>query len=247
MKKYKEERIWNNVYKEYIGNNWCKKCRERCKMQNVQIGLPVGIWQYGENFESKENNKLMFIGKTAVTEKKDDIQDNIERYKQYASAADLLYNDNYSAYWHYVKEIVDKVCGNNGWENIAFSNLIKCNNNSVNDTTLNTMIECCCRENMIILREIVLIKPKYVIFMVGDYYFNHIKDMLENGRQKYLIKQYDIISCGKVSVGRKVMPYYKFNITYIDDSIAHCLLVGHPQYKNKYDYVEKVVSFIKDI
>lgn len=231
----KEELVWEMYQKCGLGSNdYCEKCKE-----NNKLGLPVGLWQYGEEFDDSEY-KVMFVGKTAITDEKDDIPTDLERYERYAKVGDELFAKNYSAYWSYVKEITEELYGKDSWEKIAFSNLIKCNNASTNDETDDTAKKFCCEKNKILLKEIEIIKPNSVIFMVGIDYIENIKEMFQDSNN---------FSCNEVEmicVGNKKMPYWIFSLNDSNGKNIKCLVIGHPQYKNKQDYVRIVVDFIKN-
>lgn len=238
-------------------NEICKKC----KSENKGIGKSVGIWQYGEEFENSEY-KVLFVGKTAVTNEKDDTIfssrktdgkfdenhdsyfDSEKRYETYANNANDLFNENYSAYWSYVKAIANELYENEAWEKIAFSNIIKCNirneNEAPHDSTTESMKKYCALDNKVLINEIKEIKPNNIIFMVGNSYKEIVRKTFEN------LGGFETIIEHEIKIGAKKMPYWEFKIKIDKNNTIKCLLVGHPERLKKDEYVNKIVEFIKN-
>ena len=125
-----------------------------CNLKN-KLGC-VPMWQYGNNFD-KSKYRILFVGKNARGN-----GDN-----NYYNIADKLYNGVW-AYWSYTRNICESLSLT--WEDICFTNLIKCNTSATIDTTSPEMKENCIIKQKFVRKEIEYIKPLHIVFYTNTDY-----------------------------------------------------------------------------
>ena len=214
------------------GKKTCGTCRAECQ----KLDGPISIWQVGSEF-CNSKYKVMFVGKTARGTPGDFTMSGISVLDA-RDRGDELYLDpvKKGAYWSYTKEICNKVEGENSWEKIAFSNIVKCNNSNANDTATQEMKEHCIIENRIILKEIEIVDPDTIIFYTGCDYDQYIVKMFADS----FIKDGDKT---ERQIGAKLVPWWEFVVRQNGHDV-HCLRTGHPERKKKTDFVNGVAAFI---
>ena len=101
------------------------------------------------------------------------------------------------------------------------------------------MKDCCIKDLKIIREEIKVIKPTHIIIYTAkdydDYVFGN-KSFFDSVRK---VKEEEFL------IGNKEMPYTEA-IAVVDNKEINVLRVGHPERKNKQDFVNAIVNFIKN-
>lgn len=222
MNKFEKE-IFDIYDKINIGKSEnCQKCRS----QNNDLSLPVSIWQVGDEYYDSEY-KILFVGKVARGTPG-------EKYGAFMDAtrrADELYQNVGWAYWNYTKAIANSLYVRNAWEQIAFTNMVKCNSSDTIDTTTDFMRSCCLP---ILKEEIKMLKPKNIVFYAKGYdvQIEKLFDNIINSETKY------------VAIGKKQMSSWTFE-GMLDDAVVRCIRVGHPERMKKEGFVKHIVDYIK--
>lgn len=218
-----EKKIFEIYKKINIGKSEiCQKCREL----NPSLFLPVSIWQVGDKYYDSKY-RVLFVGKVA----RDAPGVKCGGFMDATQRADELYQNVGWAYWNYTKGIANNLYDENAWEKIAFTNMVKCNNSFTVDTTTTSMRDFCLH---VIKEEIKALEPKNIVFYTKGYdaQIEKLFDLITNSETKY------------VAIGKKTMSSWTFNGT-IGDNTSRIIRVGHPERMKKDDYINHIVSFIK--
>lgn len=207
-------------------NSICAECRKR----NKNLSLPVSIWQYGNKFE-ESRYRVLFVGKNARGNPgiiKNTYLDSTQR-------ADEIHNSKGWAYWSYTNEIAKSLYDNDCWEQISFTNLVKCNNSETTDTTTEDMKTNCILRLGVIQSELDIINPDNIVFYTGYDYDGYIEKIFDKT---------DTLENTTIKIGCKNMPYHSF-AGYMNSKKINCLRIGHPERMKKDEYVSCVVKWIK--
>jgi len=228
-----------DMYETLFNSEDGKKTCGTCRTDSLKLDGPISIWQVGSEFGNSKY-KVMFVGKTARGTPGDFIQDG-RSVLDATDRGDELYLDpvKKGAYWSYTKEICDRVEGENSWEKIAFSNIVKCNNSNANDTASQEMKKHCIIENKIILKEVEIVDPYTIIFYTGLDYDQSIGEMFAD----------NVINAGDKTerqIGAKLVPWWEFVVN-LNGHDVRCLRTGHPERKKKTDFVNGVATFIVSV
>ena len=207
-------------------NSICAKCREN----NKNLSMPVSIWQYGSKFD-ESRYRVLFVGKNARGNPGTVNKSYIDSTKR----ADEIHSINRWAYWNYTNEIASALYAENAWEQIAFTNIVKCNNSGTTDTTTEDMKTNCILRLGVIRTELEAINPNNVIFYTGYDYDDYIEKIFDNTED---------VENKTVKIGSKNMPFHSF-FGYINNKKINCLRIGHPERMKKSEYVSLVVNWIK--
>lgn len=180
----------------------------------------VPCWHVGEQTE------ILFVGKTARgSENK-----TIEYWKN--RAKELFLNSSW-AYWSYTKEIAKYIYGDDAWDKIAITNLIKCNQGSTKDMTSDIVKDFCITKQKFILKEINQISPKKIIFYTHPNYDRYLKEIFQIEQENHLM----------IPLGKKNVDFWFFVINLNGKKIS-CLRTGHPERKKKQDFIREVTQFL---
>ncbi len=224
-----EQDIVNLYQKINVGkNSICAKCKEN----NKDLFKPVSVWLVGNKF-CEQKKRILFVGKTARGE-----CDSNNSF-QFEYSRKNLWNSGFP-FWSYTKEISKQIFNTDSCEYISATNIIKCNSSMGQDTTSSTMKDCCIKDLKIIREEIKVIKPTHIIIYTAKDYDDYIF-----GNKSF----FDSVRKGKdedyFAVGDKEMPYTEA-VALVDNKEINVLRVGHPERKNKQDFVKSIVDFIKN-
>ena len=229
------------VYDEYlhIGIRQCKECQECCKAELLNNGrefYTTGIWVVGDNYPK---NRVLFVGKVARGKGGGKLIKNNDIYDCTESSRGLWKNN--WAYWSYTREICEKVFNKSeSIENIAFTNIIKCNSSDTTDKTTFETKEYCIKKVQVFRKELLQLQPHIIVFYTGKDYDNYI---FEEGCIFDTIKSgfdYD----NRIPIGRKRVPWLEAEAE-LDHTHISLLRTGHPERLNKSDFVDKVSDWIK--
>lgn len=236
------------MYKEIqiAQNEICTNCRK-----NKELETPLSLYHVGENMYN-ELDTILFVGKTAVgganfeTEYKGGYSNNNITDATKFGYASLNLKEKYATsrpFYSYTNQIIKDYYGSveDGLKKIALSNLIKCNNASTEDETSNDTKENCINKLGVIWKEIELIKPRRVVFFTHNYYDNYIENYVPNN----LISIDELTNKSHcVKIGNKIMPWWHKKLNLNGGKTQHILRIGHPQMKNREDYVNSVVNWL---
>jgi hypothetical protein len=192
---------------------------------------------------TKEIDRVMFIGKAARGDKFGTLIDEmIEDVTEFGE--DFFENSSW-AYYSYTREIVESYYGDlvKGFNHITFSNMVKCNNETLNDTIPYDAKVCCVDKNRFIWKEVDIVKPKRIVFYTHFYY----DDFIEKYRPTNCSFIKDITNKEyRIEVGSKTSLFW--HRQFYDDHdnlICSFLRTSHPMLKNKKDFVASVVDWLR--
>jgi hypothetical protein len=221
-------------------NEICNECKKE-----GDIEIPLSIYYVGKNLPC--NDSVFFIGKTAVggegigpiinslftdsTSFGEESLDGLERMSKIR------------AYYSYTHDIIKNYYGSYemGKNNVALSNIVKCNNTTTNDSTDNRRKEYCINTLKTIWKEVDLISPKNIIFYTNTYY----DDFIDAFRPELCTNFEDIID-SNIKIGKKNVPWW--HRRFYDKKgyvICNLLRLSHPQRMKKDEYVARVVEWLE--
>ena len=216
----------------------CDKCDAKHKK-------PLLPWQIGDNYPSKQGG--IFIAGKPHRGKEGEPKNSIKRNNKILDGRirgkKLFYESNW-AYWSYTKDILNSIyeTTENSWNNIAFSNIIKCSSTSGYDKTSRKCAEQCITKNQVIFEEIKLLKPKKIIFYTWSLHrdlFDKVP-FAQNGAIKEHTDKKHRKKCGKKQLGwwdRSMMATWGGDVDF--------LITGHPQFMKKAEYIAMVSQWLK--
>ncbi|QQS55165.1 MAG: hypothetical protein IPM89_04945 [Candidatus Competibacteraceae bacterium] len=241
-----------SIFKMYstleLGKN--KICQE-CKKENTNgFSKPISVWHVGDKFHDN-NYKVLFVGKVARGE----LYPNVNDYERHgiidatAFGKDSLSNP-FSAFWNYTREISVRLFGQkDAIDNIAMTNLIKCNNamddegrnsdGTTSDYTTVLMKNNCLKKIGVFWKEIDVLMPKNIVVYSHYEYDDYLRHPNSVQTQKEVTNQ-------PRTIGQKKMRWWDRELVMHDGRTVRLLVVSHPQYLLKDDFVNKIVSWIKN-
>lgn len=196
------------------------KKSDLCEICPFKEAFFVPCWHVGEEAE------VLFVGKTARASEN-------KSTKYWKNRASELFLNSSWPYWRYTKEIATYIYGDNAWNKIAMTNLIKCNLGSTKDMTSDSVKDFCIVKQQFIATEISQINPKKIIFYTHPHYDRYLKKIFQIEKEKHLT----------VLLGKKKVDFWFFNITLNGKKIS-CLRTGHPERKKKLDFVQETIQFL---
>ena len=233
------DKIYAQFDKDKIGENEiCSRCREETNICTT----PLSPYLISDEVINP-NERIMFIGKTA-------------RGSDFGEETDIFYEDVTAfgndfirtsswAYYSYTREIIKRYFGSidAGIKHITYSNLMKCNNESTQDTTPYNAKQYCLNENKFIWKEIGIIQPKRLIFYSHNYY----DDFIENFRPLNSHHFIDVTDkSNAIEVGEKSALYWHREFFDKNNKLLCAFLrTSHPERLNKEDFVQNVLRFLK--
>ena len=216
----------------------CKreKCNE-CRCENADLSIPSSLWQVGDNY-FKSKYKLLLVGKVARGEpgsrfSLSDGSSIIDTTGKFNTEDDYHGFEGLKnwgkAYWRYSRDLVQRIYGENGWEYVAFTNMVKCNSSYGKDTTTILRKNNCVG---IIESEIKFLKPKNVVFYTRYSYDQQIKTLFDNIVDLELDKD---------NIAKYNMPLWHFTAELCGQKI-NGIRVSHPQGKNKEIFLKAITD-----
>jgi hypothetical protein len=183
----------------------------------------------------------LFVGKVARGNTTNNIVNGL--FIDSTKLGDQLLTTSKWPYWSYTRKIIENLYGNieTGKENVAFSNLIKCNSSMKTDRTENLTKKYCIEELKVIWREIEVLKPKKIIFYTHWDYDSFIADFRPTDNFKDIENRKHT-----TKIGAKNMPFW--NRVFYDNNgaiLMEFLRIGHPERKKKAEFVDKVTNWIE--
>lgn len=223
-----KEKCLLELYREihFEENPICHKC----KKEGTSLNRPIGAWLIGNEFYTHDT-RVLFVGKNARGEPG-------ETYRDFQftfwDSRERLWNKSWP-YWSYTRAITQKIYGNNSIENIAFTNIVKCNDSYGKDTTSEHTKSCCICELKEIGKEIAIIEPTHIIFYTSWGYDEYIHRIFD---------EFHIMQDTKISIGNKKMPWLEAYGS-LNGKDVKILRIGHPERMKKSEYVSAVAEWIE--
>ena len=211
-------------------NSVCVACKNSCDRKGLELQGPISAWCVGKNFY-KNSYRVLFVGKTARG-----IPGSAEThcYNNFTVSRDVLWYKRRWAYWNYTRLICKNVFGDDSIENIAFINMVKCNVSATTDKNTSKMKDFCITQLGIIKEEIKIIKPAKIIFYTARDYDCYIR--------RRLFDDLTVKVDGQCQIGKMNMPWLEA-VSQTDG--IQILRVGHPGYKTKVAFTDKISEWIK--
>ena len=232
-----KENIIKMMLNEQVGSNPC--CVE-CRKEETGLSNALTPWIVCK--EACSSSSVLFVGKVARGDcLGEEIAPMLEDVVPFGT--DFIKESSW-AYWAYTRSIVEAVYGDieTGLKHISFSNMIKCNNKSVPDTSSYNSKVKCIRVNRFIWKEIEVLKPRVAIFYTNTDY----DDFMDEFTPSYATSRKDHSDKTKlIQVGEKKMPWW--DRSFFDaqgNEVFRFLRVGHPERKKKDVYVKQISKWI---
>lgn len=226
-------------------NDVCLKCRSEKDKKGLKIQFFCGIWQVGKEWDNKSFfPRILFVGKTARGDFSNgtslDVQYNFPIWKYMQKITLDLFKAEKGPQWSAEK-------AHNWWEYIAFTNFVKCNGGSTADATTEAMREKCAMENEVLLKEMKIIQPTHVVFLVGQEYEKSVRKMF--GFDKWDVEKEKDVTKNQNSKRHSFVPFKLKKGFYYDKENTkekiNILLTGHPERKCKEKFCQMVLDAIK--
>lgn len=219
-------------------NETCLRCKAYHKTQNSVLSAPASLWNVGAEFEH-DQYKVMFVGKPARGNPGTETED---KFLDCREVGHTLYNNVGWAYWNYTKEIATRLYGSpeEGWDRIAFTNIIKCNNSDGVDAASDQMKKYCIDELGVIWREIKVLEPRNVIFYTHWYYDDYIDRFRLGDQFRDITDRHHWIPNG-----RKKMSWWHREFYYKGQLVMKMLRTPHPERQQKEGFVSRITDWIK--
>lgn len=215
-------------------NAVCQSCRSESGVTTNALGP----WLIAES--PSEQQSVLFVGKVARGDcLGEEVGENLEDVR--AFGRDFIRTSSWH-YWSYTREIIEEVYGSldAGFRCVSFTNIVKCNNESTPDTTHPAAKRRCISENRFIWHEVELLRPQRIIFYTNCDYDDFIDEFMPTYASKWRDNS-DL----SVDVGQKTMPWWDRSFFDNDDKeVLRFLRIGHPERKNKEDFVQLVSQWI---
>ena len=231
-----EEKLLSMYKRICMGN--CSTCQS-CHATIENLSPPVSAWGVGNNFVN-EDKKLLFVGKNARGYFDQPANGNF--HEAFDDGRWLWEPSNWrknwgtsSAYWTYTRTITGKIFGDDSFDHIAFTNLVKCNDSATTDTTSNFVKDNCLKRLKVLSQEIKIIRPTHLIFYTGWKYDGYIL--------RFFFDTLKIFNDARKKIGAKYVPWTT-GIATIDGLKIRVLIAGHPQNLKKDSYIKAVSSWV---
>lgn len=220
------------------GKQVCKRrqCNE-CRCEDAKLSKPASIWQVGDSYFGSKY-RLLLVGKAArggpgndcILSDGSSIIDTTGKWNVENDYHGFEYLKDWGkAYWRYSRDLVQRLYGENGWEYVAFTNMVKCNSSYGKDTSTEMRKNNCVD---IVKSEIKFLNPKNIVFYTNCYYDDQIKAIFEN--------RYDLEKIN-VNVGKYDMQLWRFTAELCGHKI-NCVKVAHPQGKDKEKFINAIIE-----
>jgi len=180
-----------------------------------------------------DSHRIVFIGKTARGWNSPDELAQ-QGFIDGTGMADQLIHGRSWPYWSYTNSILETVFGSlhSGWERIAFTNLVKCNNSDGADTTPRTCAAHCLDDLGVVWKELEILKPKNIIMYTGDHY----DDFIERYSLGYEYQD-KTRRDHRIPNGKKMMLWWERHCVDRDGRRFRILRTAHPERQQKESFV----------
>jgi hypothetical protein len=216
-------------------NEICADCIR--KAIGAPLSKPISFWTVGNKF-TDDPFKVLFVGKTARG------NPGVDHGKGYLDArtvgTDLFFSSAWH-YWSYTNEIVRRLYKSEaeGWQRIAFTNLVKCNNSSASDNTPPERMHNCLSRLGVFRREVEILKPKRIVFYTHWDYDEYIASF------RYGETYSDVTARSATRPnGKRAIPWWHRQFYSEGRVVMEFLRTSHPERKSKEEYVSDIVGWI---
>ena len=217
-----------SVHHDASTNPICVACKNSCDQKGLELKGPISAWCVGKKFYENPY-RVLFIGKVA---RGTPGSEETHCYNNFTASRDGLWHAPW-LYWSYTRLICQNVFGNDSIENIAFTNMVKCNVSSTTDKNAREMKNFCVTQLEIIKEEIKIIKPAKIVFYTARNYDGYIRN---------LFGDFTVEVDGQCQIGRQPpMPWLEA-VSKTDG--IQILRVGHPERKAM-DFTDKISAWIQ--
>ncbi|MBE9501876.1 MAG: hypothetical protein KAX23_04700 [Dehalococcoidia bacterium] len=233
-----EDQVFQMYESIRLGTNpICKDCIAKHEAMGRPLYKPASIWHVGNKFEDDEN-KIIFVGKPARGELG---METGHGYIDTRECGEKLFFEKSWPYWSYTREIASRIYGTSeeGWEHIAFTNIVKCNNSDTTDAATTEMKENCLNKLGVLWREIEVLKPKRIIFYTHWFYDDYI-DRFRFGDYY----QDKASRTHTIPNGKKVVSWWHREFLHNDRVAIRFLRTSHPERQQREGFVGKIVNWI---
>lgn len=218
-----------------IGNTeFCNRCRKESGNEQF-LSHPLPYWHIGKNFQ-EDDERILLIGKVARGNPGELLTEGLI---DGTDVADNLYKDKSWQFWSYLRGILEDLYGNAdvGWDHIALTNIVKCNNSFTTDNTTELMKNACLSGNQFVWKEIEFLRPKSIVFFTSWGYDNFLeKYRIDKGYKNQTSRSH------QVKCGARSLPWW---VITDENSNIKILRTGHPERKKKDEFIKLVAGFIK--
>jgi hypothetical protein len=218
-----------------LANPICRDC-------DARVRHPLLPWLVGRRF-FETSERLVFVGKPHRGIPGEILPSGIVDPRH--SVQPGLWNSKWP-YWRYTREIAENLYGENAFESIAMTNLIKCTNvapgDLSQDQTSYLMAECCILRLGVIWRELELLEPRTIVFYTHGLY-RHTLDSLPiavPGTIRELASQNYAVQCGK-----KRLRWWERECKTSWADRVRILTVGHPERMRRTDYGRLITDWVR--
>jgi len=215
-------------------NPVCQECRQK----TPGLSRALGPWLLGSPV--KQATKVLFVGKVARGDCiGEEVAPNFEDVSPFGEA--FIFQSSWP-YWAYTRDIIVAVFGSleDGIPHVAFTNIIKCNNESTADTTTYFTKTSCIDSNQFIWKEIESQHPQRIVFYTANDYDEQIMRFMPSFADRFV----DTIDT-HVQIGQKWMPWWE-RIFYDSGGteVLRFIRVGHPERKLRCDFVSAITNWL---
>lgn len=226
-----------DIYEKQLNiphNNNCQICGSLYKQ-------PLLPWVIGRNYFT-ENGRIFIGGKPHRGTPKYAIKRVSGVIDGRGRGKDIFDKENWP-YWSYTKAMLEKHYGSSddGWDHIAFSNVVKCTSTTGKDKTSSNCAIQCIKNNGVIIKEIELLQPRKIIFYTWSMHrclFKELPFAKDGSITEHT--NYDFrLKCGKKELG-----WWDRTFEATWGEKVDFLIMGHPERMKKSEYVEMVSNWL---
>lgn len=217
---------------------------EHCRDCDARFKIPLTPWIVGDKYNNDEG-RILFAGKPHRLAEKDDIEYGDNKIADGRELGEELFFNSSWAYWSYTRDILNEIYGSieDSCKHIVFSNVIKCSSSDGVDETSWICANQCISKNKVIFKEIELFKPRKVVFYTFSFFKNLFGEIpfAKEGSVKERTNANHRIKCGSKKLG-----WWDRTLTANWGEKVDILILGHPQFMKKNEYVLLVSEWLKN-
>lgn len=217
-------------------------------MSTAGLSGPIAIWQVGRKFTS-DPYRLMLIGKTArgTIRAPDEIELELSRngYIDGTHEADEWIRTYRTAYWRYTSALIERLFSSidDGWDRVAFTNLVKCNDSMTIDTTSTQIAENCIRGLRVTWRELELLQPFNVILFTNHHYDDYIHDYTSHFHTTDFTDRAHRVPNG----AKQILWWHRECVSKSSGWRFRLLRTSHPERQRKDCFVDRLAKWVEGI
>jgi|ERR1700730_4459324 hypothetical protein len=223
-------------------NPICEACK---KATNQELDGPVSIWQVGQEYDN-DRYRLMFVGKNARGAIHNNASDQLAEQGiiDGTGEADEWIGQKWSAYWYYTAAIIEHLFGSleTGWERVAFTNLVKCNNSMNIDTTNNETATYCLDKLGVTWKEFEILQPLNIILLTGRNY----DDFIDRYTKRFECHEKHDRNYQVVNGNKKMLWWERHCVDQKNGRNFRLLRTSHPERQKKLSFVQQLAQWVAD-